>query len=60
MVHFLIVALIFLAIVGLILWGVSQIPGIPPIFKTIMYVIVGVLLLIWLLRVVDSGQLSVP
>jgi hypothetical protein len=58
MIHLLLVALIVLAIVGLILWGIQQVPGIPPILKVIIYVIVGVILLVWLLNVVDSGSLG--
>ena len=58
MIHFLIVALIVLAIVGLLLWGLEQIPGIPPIVKTIIYVIVGIILLLWLLNIVDSGVMG--
>ena len=45
---------ILLCIVGLILWGVSQIPGLPPVVKTVIYVIVGVLLLVWLLQYVGG------
>lgn len=60
MIELLLTALIVLAIVGLILWGISQVPGIPPIVKTIIYVIVGVILLVWLLNAVSSGSLNVP
>jgi cytosine/uracil/thiamine/allantoin permease len=49
---------IILCIVGLILWGVGQIPGLPPIFKTAIYVVVGVILLIWLLNQVGGGNMS--
>ena len=41
---------IILCIVGVILWGVGQIPGIPPIVKTVVYVVVAVGLLLWLLE----------
>ena len=58
MIHLLIVALIVFAIVGLLLWGMEQIPGIPPIVKTIIYVIVGIILLLWLLNLVDSGVMG--
>lgn len=59
MIHLLLVALIVLAIVGLILWGINQIPGIPPIIKVIIYVIVGVVLLLWLLQFINgAGSLS--
>jgi len=45
---------IVLCIVGLILWGVGQVPGIPPIVKTVIYVIIGVVLLLWLLNFVPG------
>jgi hypothetical protein len=60
MITTLLVAFIVLCIVGLVLWGVNQIPGIPPIIKTVIYVVVGVLLLLWLLQFVQSGQVTVP
>lgn len=41
---------IVLCIIGLILWGISQIPGIPPVVKTVIYVVVGVIVLLWLLQ----------
>jgi len=58
MVHTLLVFLILLAIVGLILWGVGQIPGIPPIVKTIAYIVVGVILLLYLLELVGGGSVT--
>jgi hypothetical protein len=45
---------IVLCIVGLILWGITQIPGIPPIIKTVIYVIIGVILLLWCLNYVGG------
>jgi hypothetical protein len=54
MITLLLVALIVLAIVGLILWGIQQIPGIPPAVKVVIYVIVGVVLLLWLLQFVQG------
>jgi hypothetical protein len=58
MIHLLLVAVIVLAIVGLLLWAVGQIPGIPPIIKTVIYVIVGIVILLWILQYVDSGSLN--
>jgi hypothetical protein len=55
MISTLIVFFIVLCIVGLILWGVGQIPGIPPIVKTVAYVVVGVVLLLWLLQQVGGA-----
>jgi hypothetical protein len=47
---------IVLCIVGLILWGINQIPGIPPIIKIVIYVVVGVLILLYLLNLVQGGS----
>ena len=55
MITTLLVLFIALCIVGLILWGIGQIPGIPPVVKTVIYVVVGVLLLVWLLEYVQGG-----
>jgi hypothetical protein len=55
MISMLLTAFIVLCIVGLILWGINQIPGIPPIIKTVIYVIIGVILLVWLLQFVQGG-----
>jgi hypothetical protein len=46
-----------LCIVGLIVWGIGQVPGIPPIIKVVIYVVVGVLVLLWLLGQVQGGGL---
>ena len=45
---------IVLCIVGLILWGISAIPGLPSVVKTVIYVVVGVILLLWLLQSVQG------
>jgi Flp pilus assembly protein TadB len=58
MITTLLVFFIALCIIGLILWGVGQIPGIPGIVKVVIYVIIGVMLLVWLLSYVQSGHLS--
>jgi hypothetical protein len=51
---------IVLCIVGLILWGISQIPGIPAIVKTVIYVIIGVVLLLWCLQYVGGHGPVLP
>jgi hypothetical protein len=56
MITTLLVVFIALCIVGLILWGIQQIPGVPPIVKVVVYVIVGVLVLLWLLQYVQGGH----
>jgi hypothetical protein len=57
MLTLLLVVFIILCIVGLILWGVNQIPGIPPVVKVVVYVVVGVFLLLMLLQYVQGGHL---
>ena len=57
MIHTLLVVFIILCIVGLIVWGIQQIPGIPAIVKTVVYVVIGVLLLLWVLEYVQGGAL---
>jgi hypothetical protein len=58
MITMLLVAFIVLCIVGLILWGISQIPGLPPVVKVVVYVVVGVILLLWLLQYVQGGHVN--
>lgn len=59
MISMLLTGFIVLCIVGLLLWGISQIPGLPPMIKTVIYVIVGVILLIWLLQYVQGQSFSI-
>lgn len=56
MITTLLVLFILLCIIGLILWGINQIPGIPNMVKVVIYVIIGVLLLLWLLQYVQGGH----
>jgi hypothetical protein len=61
MISTLLTIFIVLCILGLILWGINQIPGIPQIVKVVLYVILGVILLLWLLSMVQGGvHLSSP
>jgi hypothetical protein len=55
MIHALLYIFIVLCIVGLILWGIGQVPGIPPIVKTVLYVVIGVLILLWCLNYVGGA-----
>lgn len=48
---------IVLCIVGLIVWGIGKVPGIPEVIKVVIYVVVGVLILLWLLSMVQGGGL---
>jgi hypothetical protein len=54
MISTLLAVFIILCIVGLILWGISKIPGIPEIVRVVAYVIIGVVLLLWLLQMVQG------
>lgn len=56
MITTLLVFFIVLCIIGLILWGINQIPGIPQIVKVVVYVVIGVVLLLWLLQYVQGGH----
>ena len=56
MITTLLVVFIILCIVGLILWGIQQIPGVPPVVKVVLYVVLGVLVLLWLLQWVEGGH----
>lgn len=49
-----------LLIVGVILWGLNQIPGIDPAIKAIVRVIVIVLLSIWLIYFIAGLATSLP
>lgn len=60
MIYNLLYVFIVLCIVGLVLWGIGQIPGIPPIVKTVLYVVVGVLLLLWVLQSLGAPGLPFP
>lgn len=55
MISTLLYVFILLCIVGLILWGINQIPGIPQIVKVVLYVIIGVVLLLWCLSFVGGA-----
>lgn len=55
MIETLLTVFIVLCIIGLLLWGIQQIPGIPPIVKTVILVIIGVMLLLWCLNAVQGG-----
>ena len=59
MISTLLAAFIVLCIVGLILWGINQIPGIPQIVKTVIYVIIGIVFLLWLLQYVQGGRANI-
>ena len=62
MISTLLTIFIVLCILGLILWGLRQIPGLPPMVVTVIIVIVGVIVLLWLLSMVSGGgiHLSAP
>jgi hypothetical protein len=58
MINTLLYLLIMLSIVGIILWGIGQIPGIPQIVKTIIVVLVCVALLVYLLQYLGGHRLG--
>jgi uncharacterized membrane protein len=58
MITTLLILFIVLCILGLILWGIQQVPGIPPVIKTVIVVIVGVVVLLWLLNYVMGHPLT--
>jgi len=62
MISTLLYVFIVLCIVGLIIWGINQIPGIPQIVKTVIYVIVGIVLLLWCLNYIGGAghSLTLP
>ena len=55
MIHTLLVLFIVLCIVGVIWWGMQQIP-LPPMVKTVITVILAVILLLWCLNYVSGGH----
>lgn len=57
MIHTLVSLLVTLLIVGLVLWVIQQIPGIPDIVKTVAYVVTGIILIIYLLEFVGGPYL---
>lgn len=58
MIHTLLFLFIVLCIVGLILWGINQIPAIPQIVKVVIYVVIGVVLLLWCLNYIDGAGMT--
>ena len=58
MISTLLTVFIILCVVGLILWGVRQIPGLPPMVSTVVIVIAGVILLLWALQYIQGGHLT--
>lgn len=58
MVEPLLVALILIAIVGAVLWGLTSIVPMPPPVKTIVYVIGTIIMLVILLHIVTGGTLG--
>jgi len=59
MISTLLVFFIVLCIIGLVLWGINQIPGIPQIVKVVIYVVIGVICLLWLLQYVQGSHISI-
>ena len=58
MIHPLVYLLIARAIVGVILWGIQRIPGLPPIISVVITVVVVVIALVWLLEQFQAGAFA--
>lgn len=52
--------LITIALVGLIVWLITQYIPMPPVFKTAITVVAAVVVILWLMRVLGVGDLPVP
>lgn len=52
--------IITLALIGLIVYLITTYIPMPPIFKTIIYVIVAVVLILYLMRVFGIGDIAIP
>lgn len=49
-----------LALIGLIVWAITTYIPMPPIFKTVIYVIVAVVLILYLMRVFGISDIPLP
>lgn len=49
-----------LAVVGLVVYLITTYIPMPPIFKTVIYVIVAIVLIVYLMRVLGIGDIPVP
>lgn len=58
MVSSLLVALILIAIVALVIWGINAILPVPPQVKTVIYVVGGVVMLLILLQVFTGNPVT--
>lgn len=50
--------IVYVAIIGLIVWAITALIPMPPPFKTVIYVIAGIFCLLLLLRVVGGLHLG--
>lgn len=51
--------IVYIAILGLIVWAITTFIPMPPQFKTLIYVSVGIVALLILLRVIQGGSLGI-
>lgn len=49
-----------IAILGLIVWFITTHIPMPPIFKTVIYVIVAIFLILFLMRTFGVSDMAVP
>lgn len=63
MIGLLIQIFVILLVVGLFLWGIAQIPGIPAPIIMVARVIAVIIVCLWLLQasgLIDAGSMTVP
>lgn len=58
MITSLLTLIVYIAILGLIVWAITTFIPMPPQFKTLIYVVVGIVALLILLRVISGGSLN--
>lgn len=49
---------LILALVGLVVWLITAYIPMPPIFKTIIYVVVAIVLILWLIGMIDGAGMG--
>lgn len=49
-----------LAVVGMIVWAITTYIPMDPMFRTIIYVVVAVFLIVWLMGILGVSDIPVP
>lgn len=60
MISSLLTLIVYIAILGLVIWGITTFIPMPPAFKTLIYVIVAIVALLILLQFVTGGAPRLP